>query len=105
MSAIVLHSLGRYEEERQMQQYMIDKKGHMWAFAIAMTYAWASDPDKAFEWLDIAYKQKDPYMSQLIFNPWVANLHNDPRWEKNLDKMELLKYWKKSQARREDAES
>ncbi len=105
MSAIVLHSLGRHEEERQMQQYMIDEKSHMWAFTIAMTYAWAGDPDKAFEWLDIAYKQKDPFMSQLIFNPWLANLHDDPRWEKILDKMELLKYWKKSQARREAAES
>ncbi len=104
MSAIVLHSLGRHEEERQMQQYMIDEKSHIWAFAIAMTYAWAGDPDKAFEWLDIAYKQKDPFMSQLIFNPWVANLHDDPRWEKVLEKMELLKYWKKSQARREEAE-
>ncbi len=105
MSAIVLHSLGRHEEERQMQQYMIDKKGHMWAFAIGMTYAWAEDPDKAYEWLDIAYKQKDPYMSQLIYNPWVAKLHSDPRWEKILDKMELLEYWKKSQAKREEAES
>jgi adenylate cyclase len=104
MSAIVLHSLGRHEEERQMQQYMIDKKGHIWAFAIGMTYAWAGNPDKAFEWLDIAYKQKDPYMSQLIYNPWVANLHDDPRWEKELDRMELLEYWNKSQARPEEAE-
>jgi len=104
MSAIVLHSLGRHEEERQMQQYMIDNKGHMWAFAISMTYAWHGDLDTAFEWLDIAYKQKDPFMSQLIYNPWQANLHDDPRWEGVLDKMELLDYWKKSQARREEAE-
>jgi hypothetical protein len=34
----------------------------------------------------------------------MANLHDDPRWEKILDKMELLKYWKKSQAKREGAE-
>jgi len=105
MSAIVLHSLGRHEEERKMQQYMIDKKSHVWAFAIAMTFAWHGDPDTAFEWLDIAYQQQDPYLSQLIFNPWVANLHDDPRWEKILDKMGLLEYWKKSQARQAEAES
>jgi hypothetical protein len=104
MSAIVLHSLGRHEEERQMRQFMIDKEGQFWAFAIAKTYAWAGDPDKAFEWLDIAYKQKDSFMSQLVFNPWLANRHDDPRWEKILDKMELLEYWEKSQARREEAE-
>ena len=28
-----------------------------------------------------------------------------PRWEKILDKMELLEYWERSQAKREDAES
>jgi hypothetical protein len=75
-----------------------------WAFAIAKTYAWAGDPDKAFDWLDIAYAQKDAYMAQLIYNPWLANLHDDPRWEKILEKMELLKYWEKSQARLEEAE-
>ena len=100
MSAIVLHSLGRHEEERQMQQFMIDERSDQWAFAIAMTYAWHEDLDTAFEWLDIAYDQRDPYMSQLNYNPWVANLHDDPRWEKILEKMELLEYWEKSQARR-----
>jgi hypothetical protein len=44
-------------------------------------------------------------MTQLIFNPWLAPLHDDPRWEKILDKMGLLNYWKKSQTRREEAES
>jgi hypothetical protein len=105
MSAIVLHSLGHHEEERQMQQYMIDEGSDRWASTIAMTFAWHGDPDTAFEWLDIAYDQRDPLMSNLIFNPWLANLHDDPRWEKIVAKMELLKYWEKSQAKREDAES
>jgi hypothetical protein len=34
-------------------------------------------------------------MAQLIFNPWQANLHDDPRWEKELDRMELLKHLSK----------
>ena len=105
MSTIVLHSLGRHEEEQPIRQKIIDEKGRYWAFGVALTYAWHGDPDRAFEWLDIAFKQKDRYMSQLIFNPWLASLHNDPRWEKILDKVGLLKYWKKSQTRREEAES
>ena len=104
MSAIVLHSLGRHEEERQMRQFMIDKKSQPWAFNIAQTYAWHGDSDKAFEWLDIAYAQRSIFMPQLVFNRWLVNLHGDPRWEKILDKMELLEYWEKSQARREEAE-
>jgi tetratricopeptide (TPR) repeat protein len=105
MSAIVLHSLGRHEEERPIRQNMIDEYSQTWAFGIVLTYAWHGDLDKAFEWLDIAFEQKDSYMTQLIFNPWLAPLHDDPRWEKILDKMGLLNYWKKSQTRREEAES
>jgi hypothetical protein len=104
MSTIVLHNLGRHEEERTIRQKIIDEKGQHWAFGVALTYAWHGDTDIAFEWLDIAFKQKDAYMSQLVFNPWLAPLHDDPRWEKILDQMGLLKYWKKSQARREEAE-
>jgi tetratricopeptide (TPR) repeat protein len=105
MSTIVLHNLGRHEEEQQIRQNLIDKKGQSWAFGIALTYAWHGDPDKAFEWLDIAIKQKDSFMTQLIFNPWLASLHDDPRWPQIVDRMGLLKYWKKLQARQGEAES
>ncbi len=105
MSTIVLHNLGRHEEERPIRQKIIDDKGKTWAFGVALTYSWHGDTDKAFEWLDIAFEQKDAYLSQLIYNPWLAPLHDDPRWEKILDKIGLLKYWEKSQARREAAES
>jgi len=104
MSAIVLHSLGRHEEERPIRQTMIDAYSEDWAFGIVLAYAWHGDLDKAFEWLDIAFEQKDGFMTQLIFNPWLANLHDDPRWEPILEKMGLLEYWEKSQARRGEAE-
>jgi len=99
MSTIVLHSLGRHEEERPIRQNMIDNYSH-WAFGIVLSYAWHGDIDNAFEWLDIAFEQKSSYMIQLIYNPWLASLHDDPRWEEILEKMELLEYWKKLQARR-----
>ena len=59
MSTIVLHNLGRHEEERPIRQKIIDEKGRHWAFGVALTYAWHGDTDKAFEWLDIAFEQKD----------------------------------------------
>ncbi len=99
MSTIVLHSLGRHEEERPIRQKMIDEYSQTWAFGIVLAFSWHGDLDKAFEWLDVAFEQKDPYMTQLIFNPWLAPLHDDPRWEVILDKMGLLEYWEKSQAR------
>jgi len=101
MSSIVLHSLGRHEEERPIRQNMIDEYSQTWAFGIVLTYAWHGDLDEAFEWLDIAFEQRDSYMTQLIFNPWLAPLHDDPRWESILDRMGLLEYWKKLQAGQE----
>lgn len=105
ISALVLHSLGRHEEEQQIRQKMIDEYSQIWPFGIAITFAWHGDLDKAFEWLDIAFEQKNSDMTQLILNSWLAPLHGDPRWEKLLDKMGLLKYWQESQSRREEAES
>ena len=105
MSTIVLHNLGRHAEEQPIRQRLIDEKGRYWAFGVALTYSWHGDVDKAFEWLDIAFKQKDTFLTQLIFNPWLAPLHDDPRWEKILDKVGLLNYWEKSQTRPEESES
>ena len=88
----------QHEEEQPIRQKLIDTRGQHWAFGVALSYAWHGDADNAFEWLDTAYEQKSNFMTQLIFNPWLARLHDDSRWETILDKMGLLKYWEKSQA-------
>ena len=105
MSTIVLHNLGRHGEEQPIRQKIIDEDGQYWAFGVVLTYSWHGDSDKAFEWLDIAINKKEYFVRQLIYNPWLAPLHDDPRWEKTLDKVGLLKYWNKSQTRLEEAES
>ena len=105
MSTIVLHRLERHEEEQLILQNMIADYGQTWPAGVAFTHAWHGDTDKAFEYLDIAFENKSSYMTNLIYNPWLAPLYNDPRWELIVDKMGLLEYWAKSQAKREDAES
>jgi hypothetical protein len=78
---------------------MVDEYSQTWPAGIAMTYAWHGERDKAFEWLDIAFERRSFYMTNLLVNPWLVPLHDDPRWEQLLDNIGLLKYWKKSQAR------
>ncbi|RLA30564.1 MAG: hypothetical protein DRR15_14575 [Gammaproteobacteria bacterium] len=101
MSTIVLHRLGRHEEEQQIRQNMIDDYGQTWPAGVAFTHAWHGDTDKAFEYLDIAFEQKSSYMTNLIYNPWLAPLYDDPRWEVIVNKMGLLEYWTKLQAKHE----
>ena len=101
MSTIVLHRLGRHEEEQQIRQNMIDDYGQTWPTGVAFAHAWHGDTDKAFVYLDIAFEQKSSYMTNLIYVPWLAPLYDDPRWEVIVDKMGLLEYWTKLQARHE----
>ncbi len=45
--------------------------------------------DSAIEWLERAYRQRDPGLSSLKLDPLLANLHDDPRWPVFLEKMGL----------------
>jgi len=98
MSIMVLHRLGRHEEEQPIRQKMVDDYSQTWPAGIAMTYAWHGDRDKAFEWLDIAFERRSLYMTNLLVNPWLVPLHIDPRWEELLGRMELQEYWEEMQA-------
>jgi hypothetical protein len=43
-------------------------------------YAWRNEKDKAFEWLDRAYAQRDWGLSALKGELLFRNLFRDPRW-------------------------
>ncbi|MGE5213328.1 MAG: adenylate/guanylate cyclase domain-containing protein [Nitrospirota bacterium] len=50
------------------------------AYQIAEAYAYRSDKDNAFLWLDRARRQRDPGLCGLRKDPLLVNLHDDPRW-------------------------
>jgi TolB-like protein/Flp pilus assembly protein TadD len=56
---------------------------------IAEVYAYRGARDKAFEWLDLAYKERDPGLSNMKGNPLLKNLEQDPRYTAFLKKMRL----------------
>jgi hypothetical protein len=37
------------------------------------------EPDKMFEWLERAYVEHDPGLTQLLVTPFILNYKNDPR--------------------------
>src|SRR5204863_10056674 len=47
---------------------------------IADVYACRGDEDKAFEWLERARRQRDAGLPTLRVDPYLQNLHDDPRW-------------------------
>ncbi len=45
--------------------------------------------DSAFEWLERAYVQLDPGLSEMKGDPLLTSLESDPRWGAFLKKMNL----------------
>jgi len=59
------------------------------AYQIAEIYAFRGDSDRAFEWLDRAYRQRDPGLAWSRSDIFLENLYPDPRWEKFMRKLGL----------------
>jgi adenylate cyclase len=94
-ASMVANDLGRHEEAEQALQRLITEHKDSMAFQAAEIYAWQGNKDKAYEWLEIAYEQRDGGFTQILMDPFLASLHDDPRWEQILDRVGLLKYWQK----------
>jgi tetratricopeptide (TPR) repeat protein len=70
-----------------------EKRGQQWkpaASDMATAYAMEGDKDKAFEWLDRAYEQREGQEITLLkCEPYFKNLHGDPRFTALLKRMGL----------------
>jgi hypothetical protein len=56
---------------------------------IAEVYSFRNQSDEAFEWLDRAYTQRDDDLIVTKVDPFLKNLHNDPRYAAFLKKLNL----------------
>lgn len=87
--ALALYSLGRTEDANAALERFVEKHGETWAYQIAVLHAHRQEIDAAFEWLDRAFELRDSGMVWLLGEPFLVNLHNDPRWPALLEKMGL----------------
>jgi L-alanine-DL-glutamate epimerase-like enolase superfamily enzyme len=83
------HDLGHPTVSQQSLDKLIAKYAASWAVQIAGVYAWRGQPDEAFRWLDRAYAQRDAGFSTLKIDPFIARLHDDPRYAQLLRKVGL----------------
>ena len=56
---------------------------------VAGLYALAGESDRAFQWLERAYDVRDPNMPHLAVVPHFDSLHDDPRFQDLLRRMNL----------------
>lgn len=87
--AMAEHSLGRQQESQQALEKLIEKHSQEQAYQIAEAYAWRNEKDRAFEWLERAYQQRDGGLSFIKIAPTLTSLHGDPRYRALLQKLQL----------------
>lgn len=80
IQSMAYHDLGQHAASDQDLELLIKKYPHEAASFIAENYAWRSEPDLAFEWLNRAMEEKQYMWGSLVFDPAFRSLHEDPRW-------------------------
>ena len=87
--AIAEHALHHATESQAALNELIATLPHEAADQIAEAFAWRGDRDKAFEWLERAYAQRDGGISDVKTDPLLAGLRSDPRYPAFLRKLGL----------------
>jgi eukaryotic-like serine/threonine-protein kinase len=89
--AMIEHAQGHERESQQALKELIAKHAKDMAYQVGDVYAWLGDKDKAFEWLERAYQQRDSGLNGVAYDPLLAHLHDDPRYQALLQKLQLAR--------------
>jgi TolB-like protein len=87
--AIAHQRLGRFDESQKALDELIAKFSSVAAYQIGEIYGERGDNDRAFEWLERAYEQRDSGMGSLKLDRYLPKLRDDPRYGAMLRKVNL----------------
>ena len=86
---IIHHAAGRSSESDAALETLTEQYGWTAAYQVAEAHACRNEIDKAFEWLERAYAQRDPGVVYTATDRFLRPLHGDPRWKAFLERMRL----------------
>jgi hypothetical protein len=89
--AIVLHKLDRPgDAQAELATLQASADGDFdQAYQYAQIYAQWGDPEKSLNWLDIAYRTRDPGLIQLKVDALLDPIRREPRFQALLAKMQF----------------
>ena len=87
--AMTYYSLGQRAASDIALAELMEKSKNTFPYGIAAVFAWRSETDLAFEWLEKAVQYKDPALGAVPLHPVFDRLHSDPRWLPLLRKLGL----------------
>lgn len=85
--AMCYHALGRAGDSYEALGQLIQDHSEGGAYQIAQAYAYLGERNEAFEWLEIAYRQRDGGLFLTKADPYLKSLRPDPRFAAFLKKM------------------
>jgi tetratricopeptide (TPR) repeat protein len=86
---IILQAAGRRVEADEALEEQIAHWADTGAFYVARTYVYRADHDRSLQWLERAYKQKDPALVDTVGEHLCNNVAGDSRFKAFLRKMKL----------------
>jgi TolB-like protein/Flp pilus assembly protein TadD len=87
--ALVYHAMKRNAESDAALARATKADAGRWAYGIAEVHAYRGEIDRAFTWLDRAYRQKDVVLYRIKGDPLLRKLEPDARYKTFLRKMKL----------------
>jgi TolB-like protein len=87
--ALAHYAQGKTTEADTELEQLKKQFGRTSAYQVAENYAFRKDRDRAFEWLDAAYRERDSGLTLITSDPFLGNLRGDPRWGAFMGKMNL----------------
>jgi len=91
--AQIQFTLGNHAEAQVFVDEFLEQSSFDFPSWTASLYASLGDNDKAFDWLEIAYRQRDGGLSFLLNSTYLRNLEKDSRYPVFLEKLGLLEAW------------
>jgi adenylate cyclase len=83
------HALGSAAASKTSLDQAVRGYADNQAFEIACAFAYLGQPERAFEWLERAVGQRDPYLIYFPVSWQLRSLESDPRYKAFLRKMNL----------------
>jgi len=88
--ALVEHSLGHGRQSQQWIDKLTAKYASDSAYQIADVWSWCGDKDKATQWIERAYRQRDSGLHAVLYDPLLATLRDEPRFRNVLKSLNLF---------------
>lgn len=88
---MVIHATGNIEEANALLDQLVKDWGDSAWPNIASVYAFMGKNDEAFEWLNLAFDNKDGALLEVLNYPEFENLWGDSRWNIFINKLGLPK--------------